>query len=130
MMSLPHSMDYLMDGGVLDFDAAAYLNQSPVGMGNYYPPTLNGVRMQQQSYKDSFSSQMKNKLSDTKTIKTIVAAAIVTILAGVGISKSKKACAAIKNSKVVQTLGNACGSVKNWFTELPKKFSKLKPNQK
>jgi hypothetical protein len=103
-MALPHSMDYLMNGGVLDFDAAAYLNSSATGV--QYPSMLGGVQMQNQPKNDSFTSKAKAKLTDTNFLKKAATAAIVTTLAVVGFCKGKKCWNSVKSSEFGQSVSN------------------------
>ena len=128
-MTLPlqGSMNYLIDGGVLDFDANAYLNTGITTP--YYQPMLNGVKMQSQPQQDSFSSKIKNKLSDKNTLKTIAATAILGILAFVGIKKSKTIFNNVKNSKLITNLNKGFNSVKNWVKDIPNKISKILPKK-
>ena len=103
-MTLPNSMDYLARGGVIDFDAAAFLNSGNTGV--QYPTVLGGVQMQQQPKKDSFASKAKAKLTDTNFLKKAATALIVGTLAFVGIKKGKNCLNSIKNSKVGQSVSN------------------------
>ncbi|MBR1753218.1 hypothetical protein IJ732_00125 [bacterium] len=122
-MTLPHSMDYLMTGGVLDFDAAAFLNNpSPIGLN--YPTMLGGTQMQSQPQKDTFSSKVKSKLKDTNFLKKAATVAIVGTLAFFGIKKGKNLLSAAKNTNVAETAANATASAKGWFSNLFKKVSK------
>lgn len=121
-MALPHSMDYLMNGGVLDFDAAAYLNSNASGV--QYPTMLGGVQMQNQPQKDSFASKAKSKLTDTNFLKKAATAVIATTLAIVGIRKGKKCWNAMKNSNTVQSAGNFLTSAKNSVSNFFTKFKK------
>jgi len=121
-MTLPHSMDYLMTGGVLDFDAAAFLNNTnPIGID---PKMLGGVQMQQQPQKDSFSSKVKSKLKDTNFLKKAATVAIVGTLAFFGIKKGKNLLSAAKDTNITEIAANATASAKGWFSNLFKKVSK------
>lgn len=121
-MALPHSMDYLMNGGVLDFDAAAYLNSNANGV--QYPSMLGGVQMQNQPTNDSFSSKAKAKLKDTNFLKKAATAVIVGALAFVGIKKGKKCLDAFKNSDKTQAVMNGLNSAKNSVSNFFARFKK------
>lgn len=110
-MTLPHSMDYLVNGGVLDFDAAAYLNNTNVGGVNYNTNLLGGVQMQAQPKNDGFATKAKNKLKDVNFLKKAATVALVTVLAGVGLSKCKGLVKSLKNSNVAENVANATQNI-------------------
>lgn len=89
-MLLPHSMDYLINGGVLDFDAASYLNGNGINSCNYNTNMLGNVYTKKQPQADSFDSEKNKKQEKINTIKKVVTALTVTALACVGFSKGKK----------------------------------------
>ena len=123
-LPLPGSMNYLMNGGVLDFDANAYLNSGIVTP--YYQPMLNGAKIQPQPQKDSFSSKLKN---NEKTIKTVAATVILGALAFVGIKKSKNLLKGAKDSKFVSKIGDTFKSAKEWIKSIPSKISNILPKK-
>lgn len=104
-MTLPHSLDYLMTGGVLDFDAAAYLNSNAGGV-NYNPQLLGGATLNAQPKKDSFSSKAKAKLTDTNFLKKAATVAIVGTLAFFGIKKGKNLINSLKGKNLTETAEN------------------------
>ena len=121
-MTLPHSLDYLMTGGVLDFDAAAYLNSNAGGVN--FPPMLGGTAMHAQPKADSFASKAKSKLTDTNLLKKVATVAIVGTLAFFGIKKGKNLFNNIKNTNWTEKAGNLMASAKNGMSNLFKKVSK------
>ncbi len=121
-MTLPHSMDYLMNAGVLDFDAAAYLNSNAGGV--QYPQMLGGVQMQSQPKTDSFASKAKAKFSDTNFLKKVATGVIVATLAFVGIKKGKKCIDVFKNSDKTQAVMNGLSSAKNSVSNFFSRFKK------
>ena len=122
-MTLPHSLDYLMTGGVLDFDAAAYLNSNAGGV-NYGPQMLGGTKMQAQPQKDSFASKAKAKLTDTNFLKKAATVAIVGTLAFFGIKKGKNLISSAKNTNWGEQAGKLWTSAKNGISNLFSKVSK------
>ena len=124
-MTLPHSMDYLVNGGVLDFDAAAYLNNTNVGGVNYNTNLLGGVQMQAQPKNDGFATKAKNKMSDMNFLKKAATIALVTVLAGVALCKGKNVIKSVKNYNYTEGASNAFSAVKegvcNFFKNVFKK---------
>lgn len=123
-MTLPHSMDYLVNGGVLDFDAAAYLNNTNVGGVNYNTNLLGGVQMQAQPNNDGFVAKAKTKMSDMKFLKTLATVALVTVLACVGLNKCKNLVKSIKKSDIVDDITSATKKVNK--DALTDKFNTVK----
>ncbi|MBR1680747.1 hypothetical protein IJ707_03040 [bacterium] len=121
-MTLPHSLDYLMTGGVLDFDAAAYLNSNAGGVN--YPPMLGGTTLQPQPKNDSFASKAKSKLTDTNFLKKAATVAIVGTLAFFGIKKGKNIMSTVKNTNWTEKAGSLLTSAKNGLSNLFTKVSK------
>ena len=121
-MTLPHSMDYLMNAGVLDFDAAAFLNSNAGGV--QYPQMLGGVQMQSQPKNDSFTSKAKAKLSDTNFLKKVATGVIVATLAFVGLKKGKNCLDALKNSDKTQAVMNGVNSAKSGISNFFSRFKK------
>ena len=114
-MTLPHSMDYLVNGGVLDFDAAAYLNNTNL---------LGGVQMQAQPKNDGFATKAKNKMSDMNFLKKAATIALVTVLAGVGLCKGKNLIKAVKNYNYSEGAANAFNAAKDGVCSFFKKVFK------
>lgn len=112
-MTLPHSMDYLVNGGVLDFDAAAYLNNTNAGGVNYNTNLLGGVQMQNQPQKDNFVTKAKKTMANKNFLKKAATVALVTVLAGVALCKGKSAVSAIKNYNYSEGASNAFNTAKN-----------------
>ena len=112
-MTLPHSMDYLVNGGVLDFDAAAYLNNTNVGGVNYNTNLLGGVQMQNQPQNDNFATKAKKTMTDKNFLKKVATAALVTVLAGVALCKGKNVIKSVKNYNYTEGASNAFSAVKN-----------------
>ena len=123
-MALPHSMDYLMNNGVLDFDAAAYLNNPMAGGVNYAPNMLGGVQMQAQPKSDSFSNKAKAKLKDIDFLKKAATAVISAVLIGTALVKGKKCWNNVKSSQAVQSVGNFFTSAKSGISNFISKFKK------
>ncbi len=124
-MTLPHSMDYLVNGGVLDFDAAAYLNNTNVGGVNYNTNLLGGVQMQNQPQNDNFATKAKKTMTDKNFLKKVATAALVTVLAGVALCKGKNVIKSVKNYNYTEGASNAFSAVKegvcNFFKNVFKK---------
>ena len=120
-MTLPHSMDYLVNGGVLDFDAAAYLNNTNVGGVNYNTNLLGGVQMQAQPQNDNFATKAKKTMTDKNFLKKVATAALVTVLAGVALCKGKNAIKAVKNYNYSEGASNAVNYVKDGVCNFFKK---------
>ena len=124
-MTLPHSMDYLVNGGVLGFDSAAYLNNTNVGGVNYNTNLLGGVQMQAQPKNDGFATKAKNKMSDMNFLKKAATIALVTVLAGVGLCKGKNVIKEVKYYNYTEGASNAFSAVKegvcNFFKNVFKK---------
>lgn len=124
-MTLPHSMDYLVNGGVLDFDAAAYLNNTNVGGVNYNTNLLGGVQMQNQPQNDNFATKAKKTMTDKNFLKKVATAALVTVLAGVALCKGKNVIKSVKNYNYTEDASNAFSAVKegvcNFFKNVFKK---------
>ena len=112
-MTLPHSMDYLVNGGVLDFDAAAYLNNTNVGGVNYNTNLLGGVQMQNQPQNDNFATKAKKTMTDKNFLKKVATAALVTVLVGVALCNGKNVIKAVKDYNYTEGASNAFSSVKN-----------------
>jgi len=121
-MTLPHSLDYLMTGGVLDFDAAAYLNSNANGVN--YPPMLGGTTLKSQPQKDSFASKAKSKLTDTNFLKKAATVAIVGTLAFFGIKNGKNLINTAKNTNWTEKASGLLTNAKDGFCNLFKKVSK------
>ncbi len=121
-MTLPHSLDYLMTGGVLDFDAAAYLNSNAGGVG--YSNMLGGTTLKSQPKNDSFTSKVKSKFTDTNFLKKAATVAIVTTLAIFGIKKGKNLLTAAKDTNWTEKAGNLFASAKDGISNLFKQVSK------
>ena len=123
-MALPHSMDYLTNNGVLDFDAAAYLN-NPMATGvNYGPNLLGGVQMQAQPKNDSFTNKAKAKLKDVDFLKKAATAVISAVLIGTALVKGKKCWNSVKSSNASQAVGNFFTSAKTSISNFISKFKK------
>ena len=122
-MTLPHSLDYLNTGGVLDFDAAAYLNSTAGGV-NYNTNMLGGTTLQNQPKKDSFASKAKAKLTDVNFLKKAATAAIVGTLVFFGIKNGKNLINNIKTTNWSEKAGNLLASAKNGISNLFSKVSK------
>lgn len=124
-MTLPHSMDYLVNGGVLDFDAVAYLNNTNVGGVNYNTNLLGGVQMQNQPQNDNFATKAKKTMTDKNFLKKVATAALVTVLAGVALCKGKNVIKSVKNYNYTEGASNAFSAVKegvcNFFKNVFKK---------
>ena len=118
-------MDYLVNGGVLDFDAAAYLNNTNVGGVNYNTNLLGGVQMQNQPQNDNFATKAKKTMTDKNFLKKVATAALVTVLAGVALCKGKNVIKAVKDYNYTEGASNAFSSVKdgvcNFFKNVFKK---------
>jgi len=123
-MTLPHSMDYLVNGGVLDFDAAAYLNNTNVGGVNYNTNLLGGVSMQAQPQNDNFATKAKKTMTDKNFLKKAATVALVTVLAGVALCKGKSAISAVKNYNYSEGASNAVNYVKDGVCNFFKKVFK------
>lgn len=123
-MTLPHSMDYLVNGGVLDFDAAAYLNNTNVGGVNYNTNLLGGVQMQAQPQNDNFATKAKKTMTDKNFLKKAATVALVTVLAGVALCKGKSAISAVKNSDKTQAVMNGLSSAKDSVLNFFSRFKK------
>ena len=124
-MTLPHSMDYLVNGGVLDFDAAAYLNNTNVGGVNYNTNLLGGVQMQNQPQNDNFATKAKKTMTDKNFLKKVATAALVTVLAGVALCKGKNVIKSVRNYNYTEGASDAFSAVKegvcNFFKNVFKK---------
>ena len=123
-MALPHSMDYLTNNGVLDFDAAAYLN-NPMATGvNYGPNLLGGVQMQAQPKNDSFTNKAKAKLKDIDFLKKAATAVISAVLIGTALVKGKKCWNSVTSSNASQAVGTFFTSAKTGISNFISKFKK------
>lgn len=121
-MTLPGSMDYLSAGGVLNFDAAAYLNNPNARQMPFKNP-LNASSAIGQPTKDTFMSKTKGKLKQKDTWKKIAAGAIVATLAGIGIYKGTKGIQNI-SSKASNLYQQASTKTTGFFQNLIAKFKK------